>query len=71
MAEMLTIEMALKAGDVSKAVEDAVMKMYKRRLDRQMDKAKEENNLAEASRILRESRRETEALRRRLRAEVF
>ncbi len=71
VAGMLSMEMALKAGDVSKAVEDAVMKMYKRRLERQIEKAKEENDLKEASRLMRESRKETEALRRKLRAEVY
>ena len=71
VAEMLSVEMALKAGDMSKAVEDAVMKMYKRRIERQIDKAKEDNDLKEASRLTRESRKETETLRLRLRSEVF
>ena len=71
VATMLSAEMALKAGDVSKAVEDAVMKMFKRRIERQIEKAMAENDLKEASRLTRESRKETETLRRKLRAEVY
>ncbi|MBR6018966.1 MAG: DNA primase [Lachnospiraceae bacterium] len=70
-ADMLSDEMALRTGDVSKAVEDAVMKIHKRRTEEKIAKAKEENNLNEASRLIRESRKETEALRRQLRTEVY
>ena len=70
-ADMMSDEMAMKTEDISKAVEDAVMKMVKRRTENQLAKAKEENNLKEAARIMRESRKETESLRMRLRAEVY
>ena len=70
-ADMLSDEMALRTGDVSKAVEDAVMKMHKRRTENRIARAKEENDVKEASRLIRESRRETEQLRMRLRTEVY
>jgi DNA primase, catalytic core len=70
-ADMLSDEMAIRTGDVSKAVEDAVMKIHKRRTEDRIAKAKEENDVKEASRLIRESRKETETLRMRLRAEVY
>ena len=70
-ADMLSDEMALKTGDVSKAVEDAVMKIHKRRTEDRIAKAREDNDVKEASRLVRESRKETESLRMRLRMETY
>ena len=71
VADMLADEMALSTGDIAKSVEDSVMKVWQRRREDLISKAKEEHDDLTAIRMWKENKKLAEDMRRRLRAETY